>query len=208
MVIEEGGKRILTDPGNFSDAQNSLTGIDAVVITHEHGDHFHADSVQAIVKNNPSARIISNAAVGKHLETLGVKHEVVDGRGTTSLGSIPLEAFDCRHEEIFEEYGQVQNTAYLIGEMLIPGDAFFDPASVGAPGKVRVLALPVAGPWCRFPDAMRYAINMKPQKALPIHDAVMRQGMGGFVYQLSQKILKSKADIDFVPMGEGAEAEF
>lgn len=34
-----------------------------------------------------------------------------------------------------------------------------------------VLALPVAGPWCRLSDALHYAIKMKPRAAFPIHEA-------------------------------------
>lgn len=64
LLIEIVGKKIVTDPGMYSTAQNELTGIDAVVITYEHGDHFHAESVQAIVKNNPRVMVIANAAVG------------------------------------------------------------------------------------------------------------------------------------------------
>ncbi len=215
LVIEIGGKTILTDPGSFSNEQDVLTGIDAVVITHEHGDHFHAESVQAIVKNNPAAAVIANAAVGKLLDGLGIAHTVVDGRGKAAVGTgddtLAIEAFDCRHEEIFEEIGQVQNTAYLIGatggNVLLPGDAYCNPAAGGAAVKVDVLALPVAGPWCRLPDALRYAIAVNPRAAFPIHDAMLRKDTGGFLYQMTDRVLKDKG-IGFTAMHDGNEAEF
>lgn len=227
LVVEVGGKRILTDPGNFSTEQNTLTGIDAVVITHEHGDHFHAESVQAIVKNNPTVVVIANAAVGKLLDGLGVVHTVVDGGGKTTIpvGSVDgdaltVEGFDWKHEEIFEEMGMVQNTGYLIGlaggaaiaavteadagkNFFIPGDAYCEP---GKP--IDVLALPVSGPWCRLPDALRYAIKVKPRAAFPIHDAMVVPATRGFVYQMTANILKEKAGIVFAGMADGAEAEF
>lgn len=218
LVVTIGGKTILTDPGTFSTDQDTMTGIDAVVITHEHGDHFHADSVQAIVKNNPKAVIIANAAVGKHLDELNIVHTVIDGRtkGTIAGGSgvdLAIEAFDCRHEEIFEEMGQVQNTAYLISgsgadagkNFFIPGDAYCDP---GAAARVDVLALPVAGPWCRIPDALRYGIKVKPRAAFPIHDAMLIKGARAFVYQMVGNILKERAGTAFTPMQDGDEAEF
>lgn len=209
LVVKIGGKTIITDPGSFSDTQNSLMGIDVVVITHEHGDHFHAESVQAIVKNNPAVIVIANSAVGKKLDELGVAHTVIDGRGKGAIGELPVEAFDCRHEEIFEEMGQVQNTAYLIGtatgeNFFIPGDAYCDP---GAAAKVDVLALPVAGPWCRLPDALRYALKVKPRAAFPIHDAMLRQSTGGFLYQIIAQVLKDKGGIDFKPLHDGDEYE-
>ncbi|HVO29080.1 MAG TPA: MBL fold metallo-hydrolase [Candidatus Paceibacterota bacterium] len=208
LVIELGGKTILTDPGSFSNAQDSLTGIDAVVITHEHGDHFHAESVRAIVKNNPEAMVIANAAVGKLLDGLGVAHTVVDGRGKAAIGEVAIEAFDCRHEEIFEEIGQVSNTAYLMSaggrSFFIPGDAYCDP---GAAAKVDVLALPVASPWCRLRDALRYAIKVGPHAAFPIHDAVLRQDTSGFLYQLAERVLKERG-ITFTALHDGGGMEF
>jgi L-ascorbate metabolism protein UlaG (beta-lactamase superfamily) len=204
LLVEIGGKRIITDPGNFSTEQNSLMGIDAVVITHEHGDHFHAESVQAIVKNNPAAVVIANSAVGKLLDGLGIAHTVVDGGGKAMVGELTVEGFDWKHEEIFEEMGQVQNTGYLIGEkFFIPGDAYCIP---GKP--VDVLALPIAGPWCRLPDALRYAIKVKPRAAFPIHDAMVVPAARGFVYQLAANILKEKAGVVFTGMHDNDEAEF
>ena len=46
LLIEIGGITILTDPGVYSAEQNKLTGIDVVLITHKHGDHFHAETVE------------------------------------------------------------------------------------------------------------------------------------------------------------------
>ncbi len=204
LVVEMDGIKILTDPGMYSaEEQEKLTGIDAVIITHEHGDHCHADSVKTIVKNNPQATIITNAGVGRQLEALGVKYKKVDGRGKGAVKNVRVEAFDCRHEEIYEEWGQVQNTAYLMGgKLLLPGDAYCVP---GVP--VEVLALPVAGPWCRIPDAIRYGLNVKSAKAFPIHDGMFGKNQNSFIYRLVEQVYK-KQGIDFMPLHAGGAAEF
>lgn len=74
---------------------------------------------------------------GKLLDGMGVAHTVIDGRGAGMIGNVPIAAFDWRHEEIFEEMGQVQNTGYLIGgvsgeveNILLPGDAYCDPTAL------------------------------------------------------------------------------
>ena len=70
---------------------------------------------------------------------------------------------DGKHAEIFEEYGQVQNTGYFIeNKLFYPGDAYTEPGKV-----VDVLALPVAGPWCKSAEAIAYAIRVQPKKAFP-----------------------------------------
>ena len=39
LLVEEGGARILLDPGKYSILQNNVENVDAIVITHEHQDH-------------------------------------------------------------------------------------------------------------------------------------------------------------------------
>ena len=48
LLIEENGVRILTDPGTYSTQQSEVKNIDFVLITHEHADHFHIDSLKAL----------------------------------------------------------------------------------------------------------------------------------------------------------------
>lgn len=171
LLIEVAGKRILTDPGRFSTAQNELTNIDLILITHEHSDHFHTESVHAILANNPNAKIITNTSVGKLLAELGVTYEVVEGRDSAESNGVSIEAFDGEHVEIVKDYGLVQNTGYFINnELFYPGDAYTEP---GKP--VRVLALPIAGPWCKVSDAISYALAVAPEHAFPVHDATLSE---------------------------------
>ncbi len=72
LLIKTETATILTDPGGFTTGQNELTGIDIVLITHEHGDHIHIDSLFSILKNNPEAVVVTNTGVGKHLELAGI----------------------------------------------------------------------------------------------------------------------------------------
>ncbi len=44
--IEHDGGVVVIDPGVFTDA-GALDGADAVLITHEHPDHVHADHLRA-----------------------------------------------------------------------------------------------------------------------------------------------------------------
>jgi L-ascorbate metabolism protein UlaG (beta-lactamase superfamily) len=204
LLIETDGARILTDPGKFSSGQNALTDLDAVLITHEHADHLHVESLKEVIKNNPNTKIITNTAVGKQLDKAGIPYSVIEGRATSDIKGVALEAFDAKHEEIYEEVGQVQNTGYFIANKLFyPGDAYADPER-----PVEILALPVAGPWCRLPDAIRYALRIKPVKAFPVHDGNLNWKFGaGITHRAPQQALKEHG-IDFRPMTEGSVEKF
>lgn len=175
LVIETSGKRIMTDPGSYTVAeQDKVKNIDLIIITHEHPDHFHTESLKDILKNNPGAKIITNDGVGKLLKESGIKYEILKNKVLTQVLGVDLEAHDCKHEEIFEEIGQVQNTGYFIDKRLFyPGDSFYNPQK-----SVEILALPVAGPWTRIKDAMKYVLAIKPKVCFPVHDGMLRPNFG------------------------------
>ena len=203
LLIEINNLVILTDPGAFSSGQNLITGINIILITHEHTDHLHTDSLKDVLKNNPEAKIFTNSGVGKKLDEMGVPHTILEGRDRVDIQGVSFEAFDGKHEEIFEEIGQVQNTGYFIdNKLFFPGDSFHNP---GKP--VHILALPVAGPWCKISDAIRYALLIKPMKAFPVHDGMLQAERIGSYHQIPSKVLSDNG-IDFIVMNEGDSKEF
>lgn len=203
LLIEVKGVRILTDPGMFTKEQNEIKDIDVVLITHEHEDHLHAASMKEVMKNNPSANVITNASVGKILKDMGVTFDVVADGDSTTVKEVLFEGFGKDHKEIYKEIGLVENTGYFIdGTLFYPGDAFF------VPGKsVKVLALPVAGPWLNIGEAVRYAIEVKPKVAFPVHDGMIKEGGEGFAYDILYKVLAGE-NIQFEKLKNGEFREF
>ena len=68
LLIEIAGKRVLTDPGAFSVGYEHLSEVDIILITHEHADHCHTESILALVETNPGVTIISNSSVARLLK--------------------------------------------------------------------------------------------------------------------------------------------
>ena len=193
LLIEVGGKRILTDPGKFSNEQDSLNDIDIILITHEHADHCHTDSLIHILENNPEAIVVSNSSVATLLKQIDIETHIVEGRDCATIVDIAIEAYDGPHVEIFEDYGIVQNTGYLIENGLFyPGDAYTIPNK-----SVDILALPVAGPWCKMSEAIYYALKVNPRVAFPVHDATLADVGKDVTYPHIAREL-TKNDIDFV----------
>jgi L-ascorbate metabolism protein UlaG (beta-lactamase superfamily) len=195
LLLETAEKRILVDPGRFSETQNTLTDIDIILITHEHADHYHSESVTAILRNNPEAIVVTNSSVAKLLEALDVETHVLEGRESADILDVPLKAYDGTHIEIFENFGIVQNTGYLIDNtFFFPGDAYTVPDV-----PVKVLGLPVAGPWCKASDAIYYCIKVAPSIAIPVHDATLSEAGREVTYGLFERELK-KHDVSFMPL--------
>lgn len=202
LLIEHKNKRILTDPGAYTTAQTELRNIDLILISHEHSDHLHVESLATVLQNSPEAKIITNTSVGKILAEKGITFNVLEDGGSTSFDAILLEAFGTIHDEIYEELGRVQNTGYFIDDKLFyPGDAFTNPGK-----SVDVLALPVAGPWTSIKMAMQYALEIKPRIAFPVHDGMLMAGRAGTINFISPQALEPKG-IKFVPLSEGESFE-
>lgn len=203
LLIKTDRITILTDPGMFSTGQNTVTGIDLILITHEHADHFHVDSLKEVLKNNPQAQVITNSGVGAKLKELGINFSLLEGPQNTTLNEVLIEAFEGKHEELFEEIGQVQNTGYFIDNRLFyPGDSYINPKK-----SVEILALPVSGGWCKIPDFIRYAIAIKPKIAFTVHDGMLQKDRIGGPHRIPSEVLP-KQGIEFIIMNEGDEKKF
>lgn len=198
LLIEHKGKLILTDPGSYSTSQNELKDIDLILITHEHPDHLHIESLEDILKNNPNTKIITNTSVGKILTDKNISFEILEENESKIFDDILIEAFGSTHEEIYEQMGQVQNTGYFIDNKLFyPGDAFTDPKK-----EVEILALPIVAPWTNFKTAIKYALDINPKIAFPVHDGMIVQGRSGPIYRVTPLVLEPK-NIKFIPLQEG-----
>jgi len=200
LLIKTEKAIVLTDPGTYSHLQDTIKGIDIILITHEHQDHFHIDSVKKILLNNPEAKIITNNAVGELLDAEEIPYDIVSEGEKSDEYGVLIEGYGHKHEIIYGEFGQVENTGYFIdGKLFYPGDAFTYPDRF-----VDILALPVAGPWMKISEAIDYCLAVKPRTSFPVHDGGLKQP--GVSHRVTSQILFDNG-IGFVPMIEGEEKE-
>lgn len=203
LVIQENGKRIMTDPGSYSTLQDEEKNIDIILITHEHPDHLHIESLKKVMENNPQAVIVTNSAVGILLEKENISFKKIEEGQSEILLEVLIEGFGNLHEEIYGTFGQVQNTGYFIASKLFyPGDAFINPNK-----KVDILALSVAGPWMKLKTAVDFAKEINPKVCFPVHDGMLNPLRLGPVHRLPELFL-GESNIKFIPMNEGDEQEF
>jgi len=184
LLIEEQEARILIDPGSYTTQQNQLKDIDVILITHEHPDHFHIDSLKTVLANNPQAKVFTNHGVGALLEKAGITFNLLEGGHSVTEKGILIEAIGTDHAVIYPSLPVAPNTGYRIAERFFyPGDAFTKP---NVP--VEILALPIAGPWLTLAQALDYALELKPKACFPVHDGILKEP--GPVFFLPPKILE------------------
>ena len=172
LLIEEGGVRLLTDPGAYIvEKYKELKNIDVVIFTHEHSDHYHLDSLKRIMSSNPNVKVLCNPGVGALLSGKGIAHQVVGNGQTMQEKRVTIEGIGELHAVLHPSLPIVQNTGYFIAERFwYPGDAFTD---IGR--NPEILALPVAGSWMKLSEAIEYALEQKPKLCFPVHDGLFNE---------------------------------
>lgn len=203
LLIETNGVRILTDPGNYNETPMA-TEIDAVLISHEHQDHLHTESLEIILAKNPEAKVITHASVGKILTAAEIPYTLISDGEAIVVKGVRIESRGSEHACIHHDLPKVQNTGFLIDEVLFyPGDSFHHPEK-----SVTVLALPVAGPWMRLEETIEYAKVVKPKVVFPVHDGMLRQGIQLGPTRRIPKMLLEPLGIGYVDMIEGSVQDF
>lgn len=202
LLLEDNGITIMTDPGNYTiEAQENLTGINIILITHEHADHFHIDSVKKLLDTNPGVAIVSNSAVAKLLEAEGIKAMIVGDGESAEVAGTKIEGFGKDHATIYGDMGKVENTGYMVNDRFyFPGDNFHQPEKA-----VDILALPVAGPWLKIGEAIDFAKAVGARIAFGVHDGMIVPSFRPFVGMLLKNFVP---DTEYVSLADGESREF
>lgn len=168
LLVEVDGVKLLTDIGSYSTEVPDVSGLSAVLITHEHQDHFDLPKLQEVLVKNPEAQVITHAGVGEKLTEAGIAWTAIEPGETVDVSGISIESFGTEHAVIYGT-SPCRNTGFLIaGKLYMPGDALHD-----VPNKqVEILTLPTGGPWHKMSEAIDYAKKVNPRVAFPIHDAM------------------------------------
>lgn len=168
LIIENAGKTLILDPGSFTTLLVGMSEVVAIVITHEHQDHWTADQLQRILDRNPDARIFGPAGVAAAASDFTI--EVVGGGDTVDVEPFSLRFFGGRHAVIHSSIPVVDNVGVLIdNELYYAGDSFTIPEGIEVP----TLAVPAGAPWLKIGEVMDYVAAVSPRRSFPMHEMVL-----------------------------------
>ncbi|MFF0288106.1 MBL fold metallo-hydrolase [Streptomyces sp. NPDC005262] len=167
--LEKDGRTLVIDPGGFSE-QDAALGADAMLVTHEHADHFDEGRLRAGLEANPAAEIWTLRSVAEQLSAAfpGRVHTVGHGDTFTAAG-FDVQVHGELHAVIHPDIPRVTNIGFLVdGSLFHPGDALTVPDH-----PVDTLMLPVMAPWNKISEVIDYVREVKPRRAIDIHDALL-----------------------------------
>lgn len=188
VLIELDGVRLLTDPilrrrvgflrRRFPLSQNSLGQIDAVLISHLHGDHLDLPSLRRVGRG---VRLIVPKGAGAYLQARRFSDvEEIEQGGSTRVASLRIQATGANHDgRRLPWLPRTETLGYLIDgshEIYFAGDTDLFPEMSDIGLQLDLALLPVWG-WGPYlgsghltPYRAALALGqLRPKVAIPIH---------------------------------------
>jgi L-ascorbate metabolism protein UlaG (beta-lactamase superfamily) len=186
---------LLFDPGNFSHGFEGISGLSAILITHQHPDHVDTARLPTLIEANPGAALYADPQTAMQL---GEPCRAVHVGDELTVGELTIRAVGGRHAVIHPEIPVIDNISYLVGDgdhparFMHPGDALFVPDE-----PVDVLATPAAAPWMKISEAVDFLRAVAPTRAVPIHQGIVAAEARGIYYSRLSEM--TAADFQVLP---------
>ncbi|PWC04457.1 MBL fold metallo-hydrolase [Agromyces badenianii] len=201
LVVDDSGDRLYVDPGKFTTPITESAGAIAVVITHQHDDHWTPEQLARIVEANPEVRILGPAGVA--LAAADFPVETVSAGDTVEVGPFRLRFFGGRHAVIHPSIPVIDNLGVLVNDALYyGGDSLILPDVT-----VDVLAAPVGAPWMKTSEAMDYVIGVAPRRAFPTHEMLLSRA-GKDLFNTRLKWATEQGGGEYLPLEPGDTLDF
>jgi len=199
--LEKDDRTLVIDPGVMtSEAGAVMAGAEAVLITHEHFDHFDADRLLIAAAEDPRLVVYTCAGVARHLDQLGDRVRVVGDGDVFAVAGFNVTIAGAKHHFSHPDVPPVDNVGFLIDEEVFhPGDAL---TILDVP----TLLVPGQAPWMTVPDLISYLRTVTPRRAYAIHDGLINE----WGIQVLESVLQGEAerlgaDIRRLKPGESVE---
>ncbi len=169
VQLSKDGRTLVIDPGTFSES-DAAVGADAILVTHEHLDHFNEERLRAGLEANPAAEIWTLRSVAEKISAAfpGRVHTVGHGDAFSAAG-FDIQVYGELHAVIHPDIPRITNIGFLVdGSVFHPGDALTVPDRA-----VDTLMLPVMAPWSKISEVINYVREVGPRRAIDIHDALL-----------------------------------
>lgn len=165
--LSKDDRTLVIDPGGLTPEADALAGAEAVLITHEHFDHFELDRMRKALTDDPRLTVYTCRAVADSLGDLGDRVRQVGDGDSLEIAGFDVAVAGEKHEIVHPDVPAVQNVGFLVdGEVFHPGDAF---TVLSAP----TLLVPAQAPWMKAPEMINYLREVAPARAIAVHDGLV-----------------------------------
>ena len=195
--FDKGHHSLVVDPGKLTPEPGLLDGVETILITHEHFDHFDPERLAMAVAENPSITIYTCHGVAQHLESLPSRVHVVSHGETLAVPGFDVRVVGTKHHRIHPDVPPIENVGFLIdGEVFHPGDAL---TVTNAP----TLLVPGQAPWLNQIDLLTYIRAVRARRVYAIHDGLLND----WGLHMLDHLLQSEAELQGAEIRRPAKGE-
>jgi len=175
MIFELDGRKLVIDPGYLSEPTVGISDVDALVITHEHSDHWTPEHVTAVLEHNPNVPVFTTAATAAALleSVPRLNREqvsIVTEGDAAQAGPFSLTFHNKKHAIIHTSIPIIENFGVCINELVyFGGDALDVPTHV----HFEILAAPIGSPWSNTNEVLDYVAAMQPRQLFTVHEMML-----------------------------------
>lgn len=198
-VIENNGNSLICDPVEIKQKLPEMQNVLAIIITHQHGDHFQPAVLERILNDNPKAQVFvpqdfEASSIPSHpitQVTAGVEYNLED---------FNLKFFGKDHASIIPGQVPCANIGVVVNDVVAnPGDSFDQPGMIDRP---KLLLVPSAAPWLKIYESVEYIKATKPEIVVPVHNAILSE-FGNGISNNWLKTICEEMDIRFAALLPG-----
>ena len=181
VLVEVADRRILFDPGNFTEGWYGLSDLDAICVTHLHPDHIDVENLHRVLDTSRGARLyVEPGVLASYDLPEGTRPMPADA--SVDLGGVRIDAVGGLHAVIHRDIPRIGNVGLVVSAEGEP--RFFHPGDCldAIPEGIDVLASPMMGPWAAMKENVDFLRQVGAPHAFGIHEALLSE-RGWSLYQ-------------------------
>ena len=185
LLLEQATGKLIIDPGQFTELPPDLRGIKAIVITHQHADHFYLDNLRQILAINPEIPLYLPAEAAANCRNLKADIISLDDDLHTTVAGFDLNLYHIDHAIIYKAVPCKNLAVWVNQQLYYPGDSLHV-----IQAKIQYLAVPLSAPWLSTADYLDFALKLAADLTFPVHNGLLNdRGQA-----IMSKWLKSELD--------------
>jgi L-ascorbate metabolism protein UlaG (beta-lactamase superfamily) len=167
LLLADNNHKLIIDPGSFTDLPDDLGGIETIIVTEEHYDHFKLENIQRIFTQNPSAKMYTTQSVCDQLAKERIEATVVTGKQTLPVSGFTVSFYETDHAMVYGASPCKSLSVKVNDALYYPSDSYQT-----IEDEVEVLALPTSGPWFKVEHGVDFMNAIKSKKIIATHNAL------------------------------------